>query len=204
IAAKDRSDRTVRITVKVRPDEYDKFCRDFAIWVPTFARVRRRRCKNLTRKLLRGRTSISPFLDLPRSISMDMQTRLGAEFFGTFWLTFAGCGSAVLAAGFPTLGIGFLGVSFAFGLTVLTMAYAVGHISGGHFNSAVTVGLWTAGRFKAEDVGPYLIAQVVGAIVGPGFSTRSPRASPTGCPAGLRPTAMAISAPANMAWCLAS
>ena len=73
---------------------------------------------------------------------MDMPRRLGAEFFGTFWLTFAGCGSAVLAAGFPSLGIGFLGVSLAFGLTVLTMAYAVGHISGGHFNCAVTVGLW--------------------------------------------------------------
>ena len=71
---------------------------------------------------------------------MDMPRRLGAEFFGTFWLTFAGCGSAVLAAGFPVLGIGFLGVSLAFGLTVLTMAYAVGHISGGHFNCAVTVG----------------------------------------------------------------
>src|SRR5271170_6345450 len=95
---------------------------------------------------------------------MDMPRRLGAEFFGTFWLTFAGCGSAVLAAGFPTLGIGFLGVSFAFGLTVLTMAYAVGHVSGGHFNCAVTVGLWAGGRFKAPDVLPYIIAQVVGAI----------------------------------------
>jgi aquaporin Z len=135
---------------------------------------------------------------------MDMPRRLGAEFFGTFWLTFAGCGSAVLAAGFPTLGIGFLGVSFAFGLTVLTMAYAVGHISGGHFNCAVTIGLWACGRFKATDVVPYMIAQVVGAIVAAGFSTRSFRASPIGCPAGLRPTAMAISAPANMAWGLAS
>jgi aquaporin Z len=96
---------------------------------------------------------------------MDMPRRLGAEFFGTFWLTFAGCGSAVLAAGFPTLGIGFLGVSFAFGLTVLTMAYAVGHVSGGHFNCAVTVGLWAGGRFKAADVIPYIIAQVAGAIV---------------------------------------
>ena len=96
---------------------------------------------------------------------MPMQRRLGAEFFGTFWLTFAGCGSAVLAAGFPTLGIGFLGVSFAFGLTVLTMAYAVGHLSGGHFNCAVTIGLWAAGRFKASDVLPYLFAQVLGAIV---------------------------------------
>jgi len=83
-----------------------------------------------------------------------MPRRLGAEFFGTFWLTFAGCGSAVLAAGFPTLGIGFLGVSFAFGLTVLTMAYAVGHISGGHFNCAVTIGLWAGGRFKATSRSP--------------------------------------------------
>jgi aquaporin Z len=96
---------------------------------------------------------------------MDMPRRLGAEFFGTFWLTFAGCGSAVLAAGFPALGIGFLGVSLAFGLTVLTMAYAVGHISGGHFNCAVTIGLWAGGRFKASDVIPYIIAQVAGSIV---------------------------------------
>jgi aquaporin Z len=96
--------------------------------------------------------------------NMDMPRRLGAEFFGTFWLTFAGCGSAVLAAGFPSLGIGFLGVSFAFGLTVLTMAYAVGHVSGGHFNCAVTVGLWAGGRFKANDVVPYILAQVAGAI----------------------------------------
>lgn len=95
---------------------------------------------------------------------MDMPRRLGAEFFGTFWLTFAGCGSAVLAAGFPVLGIGFLGVSLAFGLTVLTMAYAVGHISGGHFNCAVTVGLWAGGRFKANEVLPYIGAQVAGAI----------------------------------------
>ena len=96
---------------------------------------------------------------------MDMPRRLGAEFLGTFWLTFAGCGSAVLAAGFPALGIGFLGVSLAFGLTVLTMAYAVGHVSGGHFNCAVTIGLWAGGRFKASDVIPYIIAQVAGAIV---------------------------------------
>jgi aquaporin Z len=95
---------------------------------------------------------------------MDMPRRLGAEFFGTFWLTFAGCGSAVLAAGFPSLGIGFLGVGLAFGLTVLTMAYAVGHISGGHFNSAVTIGLWAGGRFKASDVLPYIIVQVAGAV----------------------------------------
>ena len=94
-----------------------------------------------------------------------MQKRLGAEFLGTFWLTFAGCASAVLAAGFPSLGIGFLGVSLAFGLTVLTMAYAVGHISGGHFNCAVTIGLWAGGRFKSSEVLPYILAQVAGAIV---------------------------------------
>jgi aquaporin Z len=95
--------------------------------------------------------------------------RLGAEFLGTFWLTFAGCGSAVLAANFPSLGIGFLGVALAFGLTVLTMAYAVGHISGGHFNCAVTIGLWAAGRFKVADILPYIIAQVVGAIAAAAF-----------------------------------
>jgi aquaporin Z len=94
----------------------------------------------------------------------QMPRRLAAEFLGTFWLTFGGCGSAVLAAAYPQLGIGFLGVSFAFGLTVLTMAYAVGHISGGHFNCAVTIGLWTGGRFKAADVLPYIIVQVIGAI----------------------------------------
>jgi aquaporin Z len=95
---------------------------------------------------------------------MTTSHRLAAECFGTFWLTFGGCGSAVIAAGYPSLGIGFLGVAFAFGLTVLTMAYAVGHISGGHFNPAVTVGLWTSGRFKTADVVPYILAQVVGAI----------------------------------------
>ncbi len=95
---------------------------------------------------------------------MHMTRRVAAEFFGTFWLTFGGCGSAVLAAAFPSLGIGFLGVAFAFGLSVLTMAYAVGHISGGHFNPAVTVGLWAGGRFRASGVIPYIIAQVVGAI----------------------------------------
>jgi aquaporin Z len=102
--------------------------------------------------------------------------RAGAEFFGTFWLTFGGCGSAVLAAAFRTtsepvlfLGLGFLGVSFAFGLTVLTMAYAVGHISGGHFNPAVSFGLWAGRRFPASDLVPYIIAQVAGAIVGAGI-----------------------------------
>jgi aquaporin Z len=95
----------------------------------------------------------------------DMSRRVVAEFFGTFWLTFGGCGSAVLAAGFPALGIGFLGVAFAFGLTVLTMAYAVGHISGGHFNPAVTLGLWAGGRCANKHVVPYVVAQVVGAIL---------------------------------------
>jgi aquaporin Z len=88
----------------------------------------------------------------------------GAEFFGTFWLVFGGCGSAVLAAGFPELGIGFAGVALAFGLTVLTMAYAVGHISGGHFNPAVSIGLWAGGRFPAGKLLPYIISQVLGGI----------------------------------------
>ena len=96
---------------------------------------------------------------------MSMSRRAGAEFLGTFWLTFGGCGSAVLAAAFPALGIGFAGVALAFGLTVLTMAYAVGHISGGHFNPAVSCGLWAAGRFKGSDLPVYVAAQVAGAIV---------------------------------------
>jgi len=97
-----------------------------------------------------------------------MPRRLGAEFMGTAWLVFGGCGSAVLAAAFPALGIGFTGVALAFGLTVLTMAYAVGHISGGHFNPAVTVGLWAGGRFPAREIGPYVVAQVLGAVAGAG------------------------------------
>jgi len=91
-----------------------------------------------------------------------------AEFLGTFWLVFGGCGSAVLAAGFPVLGIGFVGVSLAFGLTVLTMAYSIGHISGCHLNPAVTVGLWAGGRFAAKDIPLYVIAQVLGACVAAG------------------------------------
>ena len=89
-----------------------------------------------------------------------------AEFIGTFWLVFGGCGSAVLAAAFPDVGIGLLGVSLAFGLTVLTMAYAIGHVSGCHLNPAVTVGLTAGGRFPAAQVAPYVIAQVIGAITG--------------------------------------
>ncbi len=92
--------------------------------------------------------------------------KLAAEFFGTFWLVFGGCGSAVLAAAFPELGIGLAGVSLAFGLTVLTMAYAVGHISGGHFNPAVTVGLAAAGRFPWGGVPAYVVIQVAGAVAG--------------------------------------
>src|SRR5689334_20554907 len=95
---------------------------------------------------------------------MSLGKRGIAEFIGTFWLVFGGCGSAVLAAAFPDVGIGLLGVSLAFGLTVLTMAYAVGHISGGHFNPAVTVGLFTARRIPASDLLPYIVAQIIGAI----------------------------------------
>jgi aquaporin Z len=94
-----------------------------------------------------------------------MTRKLAAEFFGTFWLVFGGCGSAVLAAGLPELGIGFVGVSLAFGLTVLTMAYAAGGISGGYFNPAVSLGLAVAGRFAWKDLIPYWIAQVVGALI---------------------------------------
>ena len=94
--------------------------------------------------------------------------KYGAEFFGTFWLVLGGCGSAVLAAAFPNVGIGLLGVALAFGLTVLTMAFAIGHISGCHLNPAVSVGLWAGGRFPAKQLLPYIVAQVLGAIVAAG------------------------------------
>jgi aquaporin Z len=97
-----------------------------------------------------------------------MNRKLGAEFLGTAWLVIGGCGSAVLAAGFPHLGIAFVGVSLAFGLTVLTMAYTFGRVSGCHLNPAVTLGLWSAGRFPAREVLPYVVAQVVGATAGAG------------------------------------
>jgi aquaporin Z len=95
---------------------------------------------------------------------MSLGSRASAEFLGTFWLVFGGCGSAVLAAAFPEVGIGLLGVSFAFGLTVLTMAYAIGHVSGCHLNPAVSVGLVAGGRFPAADLAPYVVAQVAGAV----------------------------------------
>ena len=97
---------------------------------------------------------------------MNLTKKLVAEFIGTFWLVLGGCGSAVLAASFPELGIGFVGVSLAFGLTVLTMAYAIGHISGCHLNPAVSLGLWTNGRFSTSELLPYIIAQVLGGIAG--------------------------------------
>lgn len=113
---------------------------------------------------------------------MDNLRKYAAECIGTFWLTFGGCGSAVLAAAFPEVGIGLLGVSLAFGLTLVTMAYAIGHVSGCHLNPAVTIGLWSGGRFPATLIGPYVAAQVLGAIIAaaalyiiasgaPGFST---------------------------------
>src|SRR5713101_3714953 len=99
---------------------------------------------------------------------MSLKKRASAELIGTFWLVFGGCGSAVLAAAFPSVGIGFLGVALAFGLTVLTMAYAIGHISGGHLNPAVTIGLWSGKRIPASDLLPYIVAQVLGGIAGAG------------------------------------
>ena len=135
---------------------------------------------------------------------MTMAKRLGAEFFGTFWLVFGGCGSAVLAANFGgdgnPLGIGLVGVSLAFGLTVLTMAYAVGHISGGHFNPAVSLGLWAAGRFDAKDLVPYIVGAGAGrpagrlrAVPGRRRARRAsrPAASPAMASARCRPAATA-------------
>jgi aquaporin Z len=117
-----------------------------------------------------------------------------AEAIGTFWLTFGGCGSAVIAAGFPQVGIGLLGVSLAFGLTVVTMAYAIGHVSGCHLNPAVTVGLMAGGRFPSGQVIPYVVAQVIGAIVAAGCSMRSQRARR----ASISPRALPPMATANI------
>ena len=100
---------------------------------------------------------------------MNLSQKLAAEFIGTFWLVLGGCGSAVLAAAFPEVGIGLLGVSLAFGLTVMTLIYALGHISGAHFNPAVSVGLWIGGRFDSKELLPYIVAQVLGGIAGAGI-----------------------------------
>ncbi len=100
---------------------------------------------------------------------MNMSQKMAAEFLGTLWLVLGGCGSAVLAAAFPEVGIGLLGVALAFGLTVLTMAFAIGHISGCHLNPAVSFGLWAGGRFPAAELLPYIVAQVAGGIVGAGI-----------------------------------
>ena len=110
----------------------------------------------------------SPFGKTINKAKKERMKKYGAEFFGTFWLVLGGCGSAVLAAAFPNVGIGLLGVALAFGLTVLTMAFAIGHISGCHLNPAVSFGLWAGGRFPAKDLLPYIVAQVLGAIVAGG------------------------------------
>ena len=110
---------------------------------------------------------------------MKIGKRMAAEAIGTFWLVFGGCGSAVLAAAFPGVGIGLLGVSLAFGLTVLTMAYSIGHISGCHLNPAVTIGLWSGSRFPARDVLPYIAAQVIGAIIAAYFLLMVATGSPS-------------------------
>ncbi len=106
------------------------------------------------------------FLNKYKQLNLIKMKKFIAEFIGTLWLVLGGCGSAVLAAGFPELGIGFVGVSLAFGLTVITMAYAIGHISGCHLNPAVSIGVWVGGRFDGKDVFPYIVAQVMGGIAG--------------------------------------
>jgi aquaporin Z len=134
-----------------------------------------------------------------------MTRKLAAEFIGTAWLVLGGCGSAVLAAAFPQLGIGFAGVALAFGLTVLTMAFAIGHVSGCHLNPAVSVGLWAGGRFKAAELVPYIVAQVLARSRERRCSTPSPaaRRASTSMPA-LRATASASIRPAATRWRRAS
>jgi aquaporin Z len=122
---------------------------------------------------------------------MHLGARVVAEFLGTFWLTFAGCGSAVIAAGYPQLGIGFAGVALAFGLTVVTMGYAVGHISGAHFNPAITLGLWAGGRTATRDVIPYILFQVAGAIAAAAMLKIVAQGQP-GFVLGLPRTALAV------------
>src|SRR3982074_1642934 len=131
---------------------------------------------DLLRRLARGIVTLARQRET--TMQADISRRVVAEFFGTFWLVLGGCGAAVLAAAFPHLGIGFLGVAFAFGLTVLTMAYAVGHISGGHFNPAVTIGLWSAGRCASKHVIPYIVVQVIGAVLAAGLLWLIPAGKP--------------------------
>jgi aquaporin Z len=115
------------------------------------------------------RQSGSPHISAKKASELlSLSIRALAEFFGTFWLVFGGCGSALIAAGYPQLGIGFAGVALAFGLTVLTMAFAIGHVSGAHLNPAVSIGLYTGGRFAARDLLPYIVAQVLGGIAASG------------------------------------
>jgi aquaporin Z len=131
--------------------------------------------------------------------------RYAAEAIGTFWLTFAGCGSAVIAAAFPQVGIGLVGVSLAFGLSVVTMAYAIGHVSGCHLNPAVTVGLAAGGRFPAGQIAPYVVAQVIGAVVASALLYVIASVPPASTlPRVLRRTDMASILPANTAWSRAS
>src|SRR5881397_1956369 len=118
------------------------------------------------RRVLRADVQEFKAPDPQRGKSMSLMKRSAAEFVGTYWLVLGGCGSAVLAAAFPNVGIGLLGVSLAFGLTVLTMAYAFGHVSGCHLNPAVSVGLWAGKRFPASELLPYIVAQVIGGIAG--------------------------------------
>lgn len=136
---------------------------------------------------------------------MNLGKKVTAEFFGTFWLVFGGCGSAVLAATFPNTGIGFLGVALAFGLTVLTMVYAIGHISGCHLNPAVSVGLAIGKRFPFSDLLPYIVAQVLGGAVGAGVLISSPAAkTASALPVVSPPTVMAYIRPADIRWWPAS
>lgn len=132
---------------------------------------------------------------------MSLTKRIAAEFVGTFWLVLGGCGSAVLAAEFPSTGIGLLGVSLAFGLTVLTMAYGIGHISGCHLNPAVTLGLFVGRRFPARDLAPYIVAQVLGAIVGAGvlylIASGKPGFELSGVSGGLAANGYADHSPGN-------
>jgi aquaporin Z len=131
---------------------------------------------------------------------MDNMRKYAAETIGTFWLTFAGCGSAVIAAGFPGVGIGLLGVSLAFGLTVVTMAYAIGHVSGCHLNPAVTVGLAAGGRFPAGQIVPYIVAQVIGGIVAAAVPITLRAAPPASTsPRALRRTVTRSTLRANIA-----